>query len=41
MDTFIKTRVLTFFFRVGSGEEGIMEDLKRDKCARKVDKHMH
>ena len=30
MDTCIKTRVLTHCRRAGSGEEGVMEDIKRD-----------
>ena len=29
MDTCIKTRVLTFCCYAGSGEEGVMEDVKR------------
>ena len=32
MDTCIKTRVLTSCCFAGSGEEGVMEDVKRDKC---------
>ena len=39
MDTCIKTRVLTHCRRAGSGEEGVMEDVKRDKCVHKVDGH--
>ena len=41
MDTCIKTRVLTVCCCAGSGEEGVMEDVKRDKCVHKVDGHMH
>ena len=41
MDTFIKTRVLTHCCCSGSGEEGVMEDVKRDKCVHKVGGHMH
>ena len=41
MDTCIKTRVLTRFCCAGSGEEGVMEDVKRDKCVHKVDGHMY
>ena len=41
MDTCIKTRVLTNCCCEGSGEEGVMEDVKRDKCLHKVDEHMH
>ena len=40
MDKYIKTRVLTYCYCGGSGE-GVMEDVKRDKCAHKVDGHMH
>ena len=40
MDTCIKTRVLTTCCCAGSGE-GVMEDVKRDKCEHKVDGHMH
>ena len=32
MDTSMKTRVLTVCFCAGSGEEGVMEDIERDKC---------
>ena len=32
MDTYITTRVLTFCCFACSGEEGVMEDVKRDKC---------
>ena len=42
MDTCIKRRVkLTSCCCAGSGEEGVMEDVKRDKCVHKVDGHMH
>ena len=41
MDTCIKRRVLTPCNCAGSGEEGVMEDVKRDKCVDKVDGHMH
>ena len=41
MDTCIKTRVLTRCCCEGSGEEGVMEDVKIDKCVHKVDGHMH
>ena len=41
MDTCIKTRVLTRCCCAGSGEEGVMEEVKRDKCVHKVDGHMH
>ena len=41
MDTRIKTRVLTRCCYAGSGEEGVMEDVKRDKCVHKVNGHMH
>ena len=41
MDTCIKTRVLTNCCCAGSGEEYVMEDVKRDKCVKKVDGHMH
>ena len=37
MDTCITIRVLTPCCCAGSGEEGVMEDVKRDKCAHKVD----
>ena len=41
MDTCIKTRLLTFCCFAGSGKEGIMEEVKKDKCVHKVDGHMH
>ena len=40
MDTCIKTRVLTDCC-AGSDKEGVMEDVKKQKCANKVDEHMH
>ena len=39
--TCIKTRVLTVCCCTGSGKEGVMEDVKRDKCVQKVDGIMH
>ena len=39
-DTCIKTRVLTSCCCAGSGEEGVMEDVKREKCVHKVDGDM-
>ena len=41
MDKCIKTRVLTNCCCEGSGQEGVMDDVKRDKCIHKVDVHMH
>ena len=41
MDICIKTRVLTPCCCAGSGEEGVMEDVKIDKFVHKVDGHMH
>ena len=41
MDPCIKMRVLTLCCCAGSGEEGVMEDIKRDKCVHEVDKHMN
>ena len=41
MDTCIKTRVLTICCCEGSGEEDVMEDVKRDKRAHEVDEYMH
>ena len=41
MDTYIKTRVLTFCCSVGSSGKGVMEDVKIDKCVHKVDGNMH
>ena len=32
MESCIKTRVLTVCCCAGSGKEGVMEDVKRDKC---------
>ena len=40
LDGHKKTRVLTYCFCAGSGEEGVIEDVKRDKCVHKVDGHM-
>ena len=40
MVTCIKTRVLTRCCCAGSGEEGVMEDVNRNKCVHKVDGHM-
>ena len=37
----IYTRVLTSCCCAGSGEKGFIKDIKRDKCVRKVDGHMH
>ena len=39
-DTCIK-EVLTPCCCAGSGEEGVMEDVKRDKCVHKVNGHMY
>ena len=43
MDTRIKTRVLTYCCCAGSGEEGVMEDVKREtnNYVHKVNGHMH
>ena len=41
MDTCIKTRALTGCCCAGSGEEGVMEDVKRDECVHKVDGHIN
>ena len=41
METCIKTRVLTSCCCAGSGEEGDMEDVKRDKRVHKVNGHIH
>ena len=40
MDTCIKARVLTDCCCASSGEEGVMEDVKRDTCEHNVDVHM-
>ena len=40
MDKCKKTRILTSCCFAGSGE-GVMEDVKRDKCVHKVDGQMH
>ena len=39
METCIKTKVLTICCCAGSGEEGVMEYVKRNKCVHKVDGH--
>ena len=36
----MKTRALTRCCCAGSGKEGVMEDVKKDKCVHKVDGHM-
>ena len=41
MDTCIKTRVLTHCFCAGSDEEGVMEDVKREKYVHKVTGNMN
>ena len=41
MDTCIKTRVLISCCCAGSGEEGVMEDVKRDKYVHNVDGQRH
>ena len=41
IDTCIKSRVLTPCCCAGSGEEGVVEDVKIDKFVHKVDGHMH
>ena len=41
MDTCIKTRVLTCCCYAGSDEQGVMKDVKRDKCVHKVTGHMN
>ena len=41
MKTCIKTKVHTACCCASSGEEGVMEDVKRDKCVHKDDVHMH
>ena len=41
VETYIKRRVLTSCYCAGSGEESVMEDVKRDKRVHKVDGHMH
>ena len=41
MDTSIKTKVLTRCCSAGSGEEGVMEDIKKNKCMHEVDGYMH
>ena len=39
MDTCTKTRILTRCYCAGSGEEGVMEDVKRDKCVKRESTH--
>ena len=41
IDTCIKTRVLTICCCVGSGEEDVMEDVKREKLVHEVDGHIY
>ena len=41
MDICIKTRVLTDCCCAGSGEEGVMYDIKGHKYMHEVDGHMH
>ena len=41
MGTCIKIRVHTSCCGAGSGEKGVMEDVKRDKFVHKVDGHKH
>ena len=41
MNTCIKTRVLTDCCCSHSGREGVMENIKKDKCVHKVTGHMH
>ena len=41
MDTCIKTRVLTPCCCAASGKDGVMENVKREKCEYKVDGQMH
>ena len=36
-----KTRVLTVCCCAGSGEEGVMENVKRDKCVHNMNGHIH
>ena len=36
-----KKRILTICCCAGSGEEGVMEDVKRDKYVYKVERYMH
>ena len=40
-ETCIKTRVLTGCCCAGSGKEGVMEIVKRDKCVYEMDGNMH
>ena len=41
MDGHMHKKVLTSCCCAGSGEEGVMDDVKRDKCVHKMDGHMH
>ena len=41
METCIKKRVLTSCCCAGSGEEGVMENVKRDKCVHNMNGHIH
>ena len=41
MNKCIKTRVLTDCCGAGSGEEGVMEDVKRNKCVYKESEWTH
>ena len=41
MDTCIKTGILTSCCCAGRGEEGVMEDVNRDRCVHKVTAHTH
>ena len=41
MDKCIKTKLLTSCCCAGSGEEGVMEGVKRDKYVHNMDGHMH
>ena len=41
METCIKIRVLTVCCCAGSDKEGVMENIKRDKCVHKVNGHMN
>ena len=41
VETCLKTRVLTSCCFAGSGEESVMEEVKRDKRVHKVDGHRY
>ena len=41
INTCTKTKELTRCSCASSGKEGVMEDVKRDKCVDKLDGHMH